>query len=32
MENVPYLARRKFNREQTPQLLGADLDRLPVQY
>ena len=32
MENVPYLARRKFNREQTPQLMGAELDRVLVQY
>ncbi len=32
MENVPYLARRMFNREQTPQLLGAELDRVLVQY
>lgn len=32
MENVPHLARRMFNREQTPQLMGADLDHVLVQY
>lgn len=32
MENVPYLARRKFNREQTPQLMGEALDQVLVAY
>ncbi|MBA7597389.1 MAG: hypothetical protein GH143_04025 [Calditrichaeota bacterium] len=32
MENVPYLARRLFNREQTPQLLGEVLDQILVEY
>ncbi len=32
MENVPHLARRMFNREQTPQLMGADLEQVLVQY
>ncbi len=32
MENVPYLARRKFNREQTPQLLGGALDQILVAF
>ena len=31
-EHVPYLARRLFNREQTPQLMGGDLDQLLVKY
>ncbi len=32
MENVPYLARRLFNREQTPQLMGEILDQILVEY
>jgi len=32
MENVPYLARRLFNREQTPQLMGAGMDQVLVEY
>jgi len=32
MENVPYLARRLFNREQTPQLMGEVLDQVLVEY
>jgi len=32
MENVPYLARRLFNREQTPQLMGGALDQIIVEY
>jgi len=32
MENVPYLARRMFNREQTPQLMGGALDQILVQF
>ncbi|MFC1481913.1 caspase domain-containing protein [Candidatus Neomarinimicrobiota bacterium] len=32
MEHVPYLARRKFNREQTPQLMGEALDQVLVAY
>ncbi len=32
MENVPYLARRLFNREQTPQLMGGALDQILVEY
>lgn len=31
-ENVPYLARRLFNREQTPQLMGGNLDQVLVKY
>ena len=31
-ENVPYLALRLFNREQTPQLMGGDLDQVLVKY
>lgn len=32
MEKVPYLARRKFNREQTPQMMGGALDQVIVKY
>jgi len=32
MENVPYLARRLFNREQTPQLMGGTFDQILVEY
>ncbi|MFB0516226.1 MAG: caspase domain-containing protein [Candidatus Neomarinimicrobiota bacterium] len=32
MENVPYLARRMFNREQTPQLMGGTMDQILVEY
>jgi uncharacterized caspase-like protein len=32
MNNVPYLARRLYNREQTPQLMGESLDQLLVEY
>ncbi len=32
MENVPYLARRLFNREQTPQLMGGASDQILVEY
>ncbi len=32
MENVPYLARRLFNREQTPQLMGGAMDQVLVEY
>ncbi|UCH10054.1 MAG: hypothetical protein JSU61_12755, partial [Fidelibacterota bacterium] len=32
MENVPDLARRMFNREQTPQLMGEALDQILVEY
>jgi uncharacterized caspase-like protein len=32
MENVPYLARRMFNREQTPQLMGEALNQVLVEY
>ncbi len=32
LENVPYLARRLFNREQTPQLMGGALDQIIVEY
>lgn len=32
LEHVPYLARRKFNREQIPQLLGGAIDKVLVQY
>ncbi|UCD37817.1 MAG: caspase family protein [Fidelibacterota bacterium] len=32
MENVPYLARRLFNREQIPQLMGAAVDQVLVEY
>lgn len=32
MENVPYLARRLFNREQTPQLMGGAMDQTLVVY
>ena len=32
MENVPYLARRLYNREQTPQLMGAAVDQVLVEY
>ncbi len=31
-ENVPYLARRLFNREQTPQLMGGVVDQVLVEY
>lgn len=31
-ENVPYLARRLYNREQTPQLMGGNLDQVLVEY
>ena len=31
-EHVPYLARRLFNREQTPQLMGGNLDQVLVKY
>lgn len=32
MENVPSRARRLFNREQTPQLMGEALDQIIVEY
>ncbi|MFC1547865.1 caspase domain-containing protein [Candidatus Neomarinimicrobiota bacterium] len=32
MENVPYLARRLFNREQIPQLMGGTMDQTLVEY
>ena len=32
MEHVPYLARRLFNRTQTPQLMGGALDQVLVVY
>ncbi len=32
MENVPYLARRLFNREQIPQLMGGTSDQIIVEY
>ncbi|MCK4579479.1 MAG: caspase family protein [Candidatus Marinimicrobia bacterium] len=32
MEHVPYLARRMFNREQTPQLMGDQLDKVLAEY
>ncbi len=32
LEHVPYLARRLYNREQTPQLMGGDLDQIIVEY
>jgi uncharacterized caspase-like protein len=32
MENVPYLARRLFNREQIPQLMGGSMDQTLVEY
>lgn len=31
-EKVPYRARRMYNREQTPQVIGEDLDRVLVRY
>ena len=31
-ENVPYLARRMYNREQTPQLFGNNINRVLAQY
>ncbi len=32
LEHVPYLARRLYNREQTPQLMGESLDQVLVAY
>ena len=32
MENVPDLARRMFNREQIPQLMGEAMDQVLVEY
>jgi uncharacterized caspase-like protein len=31
-EQVPYMARRMFNREQTPQLMGETFDQILVEY